>query len=972
MSIAKDSLPTVLMSNSLEHLLLRLKENVRARPQEPFYRTQIIVSDAHVKTALEIELASGHGIVFGLKIDSLTSFAKGAFGISYLDMYIAALNLGSNPDSALLIANELALEVWYGCLPDREKVSKCSQVKEKLKLLKTSATERPHEIHIFAVSALCPSLNDLLFSICPETKVIYYVLSPCMHFWSDICSDQEAKRLTRKLHTKHAKAIQGYLYDRSKLLANNGTRARGFIGYLEERLDNFEEQYIVKEWVARDPAYSQYLREEAIYALESSAPTLLDIIKNDLLLMGRGEVPKLELENDISIQVHKASTLTREVEILYLYIQQAMTQISGRIVVFAPDIEVYKPYVESLFTHSFQIIGSSTYQILPLFLQILSYPHKQLQPRKTFELFQNRAFRKKCGIESDDLLILAACLQKFDGSPDVFAQQVILSWISSHATYLELTSTDAEALGKCLFTLHRLYSAIQNLTAKKTRPVSEWIKLFIEVLEGFFEPSSDERDEFYTIKKALLRACQNNEVDHEKALKIFEVSLEELEEERSSTVLAPIVFATLGEIRTLEKDVVCFLGMTEGSFPRSSGKWLRKLGFLHTAKPPYTVSAIDRHLIVEAILTTKSMLYISYQSYAFKERCSLEPSGIVIDILQTLDQSCTIEGNLPSQVLIKDHPLESCSEKVSEKVPITAPYELTSTLVTHPEVIHIHELSQVAKYPLRAYLQHGLGFYLREYKAKVQSSEFEVLDPRHSGMLKKQVFALSQQEAKQLAEHEYRSLPLSLKNAAQTLLEEDVAALNRNARALGLQADEPIQIELSLTCKTIYETSPGRWKVPALTFDIDGKTVQLAGTLTNLYREGMVVFEKKSQEALFRVWPELLLLNALRGQVPIKPQVLFIKDAKSASIELESPMTLLKDYVAYAIDCRKTPSCLYPDWIADLQKQEAPPTKLTESSEYSARDPYLDFYLLRTSKQDLQIQWSLWRKQAQTLFVGVP
>lgn len=965
--------PTALFSNSQEQLFSSLKERIKNCPQDPFYSIEIIVSDLHVKTVLQLELAKEKGILFGVQVTSILELAQRESGVSFLDMVIAASSTGVNFDMATSIATDLAQEVWYGCQHPRDSNIESKHNQAIALLCCPTKQPPPNETHVFAVSALCPKLNDILLL---RPNVYYYVLSPCMHFWGDICSDQEAKKLTRRLHTKHAEALQGYLDDRSRLLANNGTRAREFISYLDEKLDSFHEEYVVKEWVAQDPIYSQYIRDDVVAKVISSAPTLLDVLQNDLLLMGAGrDVQRTFTKADTTIQVHKAPTYKREIEALYLYIQEIMPKVAGRIVVYAPDIELYKPYIQSLFTQNIEIVSAKEHVLLPHFLQILDMPYKRLHPKKTFELFQLEAFRNKCGIEFEDLELLAEVLQRFDVGHEAFKHQVIQSWISTYQRSIEFSSSDAEVLGKCLATLDDLFNDCKILEAKKTRPCLEWQKLFLQILDKYFEAYGEE---FYSIKESLITVCQNRMLDHlgmidqEKAVNVFKVALSQIEEQKASLCIAPIIFATLGAARTLAKDVVCLLGMQEGSFPRSSSNNLRKFGFLHAAKPPYTVSAIDRHLIIEAILTTSSMLYISYQSYGFKERSFLQPSGIVLDVLETLDNCCVIDGEIPSKVLIKDHPLESCVEGLFVREPVAEATMLHTAKDQPVEVLYTHELSQVAKYPMKAYMQHGLGLYLREYKAKVRSSEFEVIEPRALGMVKKQAFVLSQEHSKALVNQEYRFLPAALKSAACSLLEEDIELLNKNAKALGIKADEPLQIELSLTCKAIEQVDARSWKVPALILDIDGKQVTLAGDLVNVYSQGLVVFEKKSNDALFRVWPEMLLVNYLASVIPIEPSVLFVRDAKIESMRFDDSYSRLQEYVAYALDCRKSPSCIYPDWIEILQAEDLPPAKLTEISTFALRDPYLELYLTRVLPQDFQAEWSRWRAQALQLFKKTP
>ncbi|MBS0634504.1 MAG: exodeoxyribonuclease V subunit gamma [Verrucomicrobia bacterium] len=834
--------PLVVVSNSLDQLLDRLKANIAASGNNPFYKIEILLSDPHSKTALELQLAEQCKTTFGLTVTSLEAFVKTATNKTILDFFVLS-------GFDLQLASESAKSAWY---------------ESPLEL-----HDLPDEIHLFAFSALPSNVNELFFSISNKVKLFYYVLSPCLYFWSDICTDKEAKRLTKRL-----KANQEYVYDRSKLLANLGTSSRAFMAYLEEHLDDFQEEYVVKQAAAD--------RSEAVYKIVPGDSTTFDLLLNDLLLSGSGEKCVV---NDNTVQLHKAPTVMREVEILYQHIKE----MKGRIIVYAPDIELYRSYIESLFSGQVEIVAKKRGVLLPLLIDILSMPYKQLQPKSIFELFQSRSFRKKCGLEGEDLSILSTALQKFG---DDFTQTVVQMWTVSG----EIGSTEAELLGKCLELIEKIK------ISPKCTTLREWQKHFITTLESFFDPVAEDREEFYLIKRAALLACKTDRenVDQKQALATLKVALNELETKKECTGSSQILFASLGELRSLPRDTVCFLGMQEGVY----------------------LDQEDRHAILEAIFTTKSMLYISYLSYAFKERISLQPNGIVLDILEVVP------------VKPVEHPLESCGEKErpAHLLPKSA-FENASRPLA--KILYVHELNQVAKYPLRAYLQRTLGLYLRENKPKLRSSEFELLNPQMMGALRKKALISSGAYA------ELAPLPEQVRNAATAILDEDVELLAENARSLALELNRPID------------------KMAPLSIG----NCTIAGSIANLYPQGIVVFEKKSKDALYRIWPELLLLNIISDA----PKVIFLKDAEVQQVAIENPRQRLKEYLDYVHHCHNSPSIFYPEWIELLKKEHVPPEKCYEPS-FMWRDPYLDFYLSRISKEEFALQWQRSRESAVSLF----
>ncbi len=772
------------LSNSLELLSLRLKENIES-PEDAL----VVISDMQSKTALLVELES-----FGLKIQENVEDAK--------------------------------------------------------------------ELHFFGIPKMAFE---------SDAKVFVYVLSPCMHFWSDICSDKEAKKLTKHLDEKHKDALQEYLYDRSKLLANNSSMLRESISYLIEHASDIREEYVVKDWMMDSP----YVRQDVVHKVVKSSPTLFEAIQGDLLLLGKEKVPAL---SDDSVQIHDCCTLKREIEELYQYIQKASFD---RVIVYAPDIEPYRPYIQSLFTHSTEIVGSYQYEILPTFIDILR--------GNTRGLFKNKSFQKKWGIEAEDLA-LTAYLKK----------DILSSWISEDVISVQ----DAEVLAKFLSALNGLAIEVEP------RPCSMWQRRFMTVLDSYF---AEDLDEFYLIKRAIMKAYHNDaNMTLDEAIDYFKGQIEPLQKQ----AIAPLIFTNLGLCRTVSRDIVCFLGMNEGACPRSLGS-----------------------LIIEAIVAAKKALYISYQGFSFKERALEAPHAVIRDILDTL--------NLGDD-FIKRHALASQSDRpyLPEPAVLEIGVEPSSKNV---DAVSISELSQLAKYPLKAYYQHGFGLHLFDKKTE------DTLEIKNQRLIRQKLF-----ENKNIAE-ELSLLPKAIREAACMLFEEENDYFQEQAKVLGISQYSPLQVEFTPAVKTI-EREGASLKLPALELNLGEKTVVIRGTTTGIYNQGIVLFENKSKAAVLKVWPELLLVNLFQKELGVAPRLLFLKDGKSEEVQIENPQEKLKEYVRYALEARERASLLYPALFTALSKHEG------AKDMDSVRDPYLELHLSRTGPDALQKDWSWARNKSELLF----
>ena len=135
---------------------------------------------------------------------------------------------------------------------------------------------------------------------------------------------------------------------------------------------------------------------------ESKSPlSLLHALQADLLLMRNPqETPPFNFErSDLSLQLHIAPCKRREVEILYHNLLRLMLDnpslCPGDVIVMAPQIEEYAPYIQSLFgtEHSqldFQILDLGMKRqsaLLQGFLQLLELGRGAMECRRAFTAF---------------------------------------------------------------------------------------------------------------------------------------------------------------------------------------------------------------------------------------------------------------------------------------------------------------------------------------------------------------------------------------------------------------------------------------------------------------------------------------------------------------------------------------------------------------------------------------------------------
>lgn len=956
-------------SNSSHFLFQKIKENLFKPASSLFQKRLVIIPDKYCKAALQVAMSD----------------QKVRFGTSYL-----------LPDELMTLSYQDALSHALGKVHEKKAEKQAEKIflyalynlfekGEPPQLLPCSDhLDRFDEIHLFHFSALCPKLHLRLMQCAKHIPVFYYVLSPCMLFWSDIASDKEASWMERTSRGALQKSLQPLLYNRSKLLANNGHLARDFTRLLDETVEYIEESYLASSWMIEDLQYSQNMLGDVTIDEGTFLPTLLEVAKAELLFLGGAREEKIAIgSTDKSIEFCKAPTLMREVEALYRHVQEfskrAQPFSPGSIVVLMPDIKKYQPYLEGLFSHSCQYLGRETGEIIQGFEQMVTLYENKFQLNDLFELFKNQNLRTKTGITTEDLTTFSACLHRLGQTFDSegihrLCKKVSLAWISMDIEGLELTTNEAVSIGKVLSVVRQLICDLTTLFCTDIRSITEWIKAIRELLENYFAQDS----EFDILQEALGHLFKSASMNKLENVGLFGIkallyhAVEKLQNTRPATIFSPIVFATLGKYTPTSCDMLCLLGMNDDALPRKDITQFCEQGFLHSENLPLRVQHIDRHLLLSCLLAVKSRLFISWQSYSFEDRQERVATGFVQDLLHTLDETCRIDNKLPSMCLLQAEKLDALAQSARVQL---SPYLLFKNgSMDVPERIFIHELSQVAKYPLRPYFQKNLGLYLGSASKPLPSTEFEAADSFAFSKLKNELFFATAVDAGELFDKQYGSLPHVLKKAVKRSLDGEIAKLHQAAHNFKITTAEVMQIELDSLCRLPQKLDSNSWKFPSIPFEIDGKSFSLEGRLRSCHQEGYLFLGAKSREALFRAWPELLVASLLAKLYPdhfsFQSKAIFLKDQKSVMLSFSDPGAALNRYVAYAIDCRKMAFCLYPDWI-DVIKESEQINPFLFKQKFMPQDPYLDYFLSRVAPDHIERLWSDWQKTAHALFSEV-
>src|SRR5690606_5864572 len=126
-----------------------------------------------------------------------------------------------------------------------------------------------------------------------------------------------------------------------------------------------------------------------------------------------------------------------------------------------------------------------------------------------------------------------------------------------------------------------------------------------------------------------------------------------------------VTFATLMPMRAIPFRRVCLLGMQDGAFPRQRVPADFDLMALHPRPGDRSRREDDRYLFLEALLSARDQLYLSWVGHSIHDNTPQPPSVLVSQLMDHLDQGwrpANGSGAL-SAALSLHHPLQPFSPR---------------------------------------------------------------------------------------------------------------------------------------------------------------------------------------------------------------------------------------------------------------------------------------------------------------------
>lgn len=729
--------------------------------------------------------------------------------------------------------------------------------------------------------------------------------------------------------------------------------------------------------------------------------SVLAVLQSDLLhARARAETgERVPLSGaDGSLSIHVCHSPMRELEVLRDQLLAAFhddpTLGPEDVIVMMPDVETYGPYVDAVFGSEPEGRGFIPYRLTdraqrrtcPLaeaLLAVLRSLGGRFSAPELTDLLQLEPVQRRFGFDPRDLPRLEAWIRA-SGARSFFdpghrrelgleptlehtwrfgLNRLLLGYAlpGQSATLFQgalpldaVEGGGALAAGQLAELVETLGELRQSLSGK--RSVAAWRDAVGSVLARTLSADGADAWQERVVREALdglVEAAERVGFVAAVERSVFERALEEaLDSQRSSHdfLAGGVTFSALLPMRSIPFRVVCLVGMNDGEFPRST----RGPAFDEMAKNPRvgdrSVRDDDRHSFLEALLSARERLIVTYVGKGIQDDGVRPPSVVLSELCETVDAtfdagqapgpgpaqlSLAFEGKPPpkaptraSSALVVEHPLQAFSPRYfgADEDPRLFSYSklelegakaraaaafaerrtFTAPLAAAPETdVDLDELCAFFEHPVRKLFERECAVRARQDVDLLPEREpiqLGDLDRYQVGsfLLERELDGAGAERSRELAQAAGLLPHGTLGRVAHARESRDVGLLCRESRA---------------------ETAGGRLRAELVELELGGR--RLTGVLRDLYAKAQVIhtFSRSKAKMLLSLWIRHLALAAsARPELP-RRSVLVARGRQGPGVERwelgpvepELARERLSELLELRELGRRQPLCFFPD-----------------------------------------------------------
>ena len=575
-------------------------------------------------------------------------------------------------------------------------------------------------LYLFGLSAMPPAHLAILQKISGFVPVHFFWMNPCRELWDSTISEKAVEKEIRKIRGKDifgrcedlASSMQELLKDEA---GNPLLGSLGRVGRELHRLlincDGVEED---NHWSSNDKSRRllHRLQDDILDNIQPKTENTIDLLPGD---------DSISVHNCYG-PLREAEALY---EFLIRSFNNDKTLLPRDIMVYVPDMEQYAPAIEAVFGGGgpyakkaipFTIADRTLTREYPscaAFLAIVKLLGSRFKASEILAIWSFQEIRDMAGISDDDWDVLQRLLKDARvawGIDDAFREKTsgckfrqnswrfALERLIFGAVMMEAGN---EAVPPCFNPPHKngvsnpevpiapledaeVYSRLIGLVADwmeslfgiqktidegKVRKSYEWLEVLEQISERFL-PSSREDDGVLALGRTLGSMRTQLEtaelLDMEISWDLAAMWMKERIEGEANDgkfCCGMLTFCRFQPMRGVPSRIVCMLGMNDGIFPRQD----KRLGFdLMDPKTRHLCDRWgkddDRYAFLEAILSAREKLFISYTGRRDTDKQEMPPSILVGELLSYLGSRVKTDKIKIEDSITVQHPLHPFSQ----------------------------------------------------------------------------------------------------------------------------------------------------------------------------------------------------------------------------------------------------------------------------------------------------------------------
>ena len=546
-------------------------------------------------------------------------------------------------------------------------------------------------LHVFGVSHLSPDVLAALQATALHTPVHLYFPDPCREHWVYL-----RKQRFLLAHADDPEAL--YYEVGHPLLVALGRIAQDFCLTLDE-CDAIEERDPLDEAEPLDDATALLARLQS--SIRCLQPELVGAPVRAQQADGAALADILPaLRHDASLRVHACHTRLRELEVLKNALLRCLaddpTLQHRDIVVMAPDIGAYAPYLAAVFGEPAQYrhdplhlpwhladVGlAHAHPLMHAFAQWLDLAESRFTVSEVLDFLDVPAVARRFAIDAGgrDALErwlrrahvawgLDAAMKAEAGAAAVDANSWQFGLDRMYAGLIVGQDADGELLdgilplpgvaGGAVEALGQLDRLLGELRQARhafagARPLAAWSAWLLERLDALFlaDPrdaaEQNALDALRRLAAGLASQAAEAGLDAPLPWRVVREALRgalDAVPERQGFLLGGVTFCGLVPQRSIPFRVVCLLGMNEGEFPRPGHDAGLNRILAQPRRGDRDTRNEDRYLFLEALMSARDVLHVSYVGEGVRDGKPRNPAAPLAELLQFLDEQHGLAGD---------------------------------------------------------------------------------------------------------------------------------------------------------------------------------------------------------------------------------------------------------------------------------------------------------------------------------------